>query len=120
MTAWIPRAGATVLMPSGQGNHLFVALNDPRTFNGYGPALCMALVNFSSVPNPPALFDPTCVLTAGCHPFVQRESYVYYRHTRIEQERDVQQRLAKGVYIPHEPVGTELLARIKVGLLHKF
>ena len=117
MTPWMPRAGATLLIRSGQGNHLFVALNDPRPFDGYGSALCLALVNFSSVPKPPAPFDNTCVLAAGCHPFVQHDSYVYYRHTRIEQERDVLQRLAQGVYIPHEPVTAAVLARIRAGLL---
>lgn len=104
-------------MPSGQGNHLFVALNDPGPFDGYGSAPCLALVNFSSIPNPPVPFDRTCVIVAGCHPFVQHDSYVSYRHTRIEQERDVVARIAQGVYIPHEPIDVALLQRIRAGLL---
>lgn len=41
MSVWVPQAGATLHIPSGplgrsSDLHLFVALNNPRAFSGYG------------------------------------------------------------------------------------
>lgn len=122
MAAWVPLAGATLHMPSGpltgSGRHLFVVLNSPRNFDNYGPALCVALVNLSSVPSSENVkYDTTCVLPAGCHPSIISNSYVYYKGTRLEQLRDVQARLLDGLYIPGEPVAQTLLQKIRDGLI---
>lgn len=122
MVTWVPCAGATLHMPSGpangSGKHLFIVLNDPKPFNNYGPAVCIAMVNLSSVPAQGVMFDHTCILQAGCHPSVRHDSYVYYRGARIEQLRDVQQRLEQGVYVSGEPLEPSLLQTVKNGLLN--
>lgn len=122
MVTWIPYAGATLHMPSGpmsgSGKHLFVVLNQPKKFTNYGTMVCIAMVNLSSVPSGDVKFDNTCVLPAGCHPSVSRDSYVYYRGTRLEQLRDVMQRLDQGIYIPGESIHLDLLHVIKLGLLN--
>ena len=76
MVSWVPNAGATLHLPSGSVKHLFVVLNDPKTFDNYGSAVCIVLVNLSSVPAEGMLFDTTCVLEAGSHPSIIRDSYV--------------------------------------------
>ncbi|MEN9538159.1 MAG: hypothetical protein RLZZ126_394 [Pseudomonadota bacterium] len=122
MGVWVPQAGATLHIPSGpqgrtSGLHLFIALNDPRAFPGYGTALCMALVSVTSTPDSADVqFDNTCILQAGCHPAIRHTSYVYYRQTRMEQVRDIEARLEQSVYRPGEPVSAELLQRVRAGL----
>jgi hypothetical protein len=122
MVTWMPCAGATLHMPSGpangSGKHLFIVLNDPKAFNNYGSAVCIAMVNLSSIPVPGVMFDNTCILQAGCHPSVQHDSYVYYRGTRMEQLRDVRKRLDEGFYTPGEPLELPVLMAVKAGLLN--
>ena len=67
MAAWQPSAGATLLIPSGAGKHLFVVLNHPVPFAGYGSQPCVVLVNVSTV-REHIPQDATCTLPAGCHP----------------------------------------------------
>jgi hypothetical protein len=117
MVNWVPSAGATLHLPSGPVKHLFIVLNDPKAFNNYGSAVCIVLVNLSSVPAEGMWFDNTCVLKAGSHPSIIRDSYVYYKHARIEQVRDVMQRIEMGVYTPGEAINAQLLQQIKAGLL---
>lgn len=88
MPAWQPSAGATLLIPSGAGRHLFVVLNDPVVLEGYGRQGCVVLVNLSTV-RPEIPHDTTCVLPAGCHPFVVAESYVRYQDARIYRADDL-------------------------------
>lgn len=121
MATWVPCAGATLHMPSGpslgSGKHLFIVLNDPKPFSGYGAALCIALVSLSSVPGPGVRFDDTCILHAGCHQSVRHDTYVYYRGTRIDQLRDVLKRLEDGLYTPGEPIEQHMLIAVRAGLL---
>ena len=103
-------------MPSGvEGNHLFVVLNDPKTFPGYGPNPCVTLVNLSTV-RADVRYDDTCILRAGCHPFVVRESYVVYRSTRIDQEAHLISLVQQGLFRPHDSMPAEVLTNIKNGL----
>ena len=121
MATWVPCAGATLHMPSGpssgSGKHLFIVLNDPKPFAGYGAALCIALVSLSSVPTQEIRFDETCILRAGCHPSVRHDTYVYYKGTRMEQLRDVLKRLEDGFYTPGEPLEQHVLIAVRAGLL---
>ena len=113
---WQLSAGATLLMPSGsEGDHLYVVLNDPQPFDGYGSNFCVLLVNLSSV-REGAPFDDTCVLDAGTHPFVQHRSFVFYRHARVEPESHMLRLVEQGLFKPHEPRAAETFQRIKAGL----
>ena len=101
MAAWQPMAGATRLIPSGaDGDHLYVVLNDPKPFPGYGSHPCVVLVNVSTV-RQGGKHDDTCVLGAGCHPFVKQDSYVVYRSARIERVQHVQRLVQQGLFKSH-------------------
>lgn len=116
MTAWQATAGATLLMPSGpQGDHLHVVLNDPKPFPGYGANPCVVLVSVSTV-REGAEYDATCILEAGCHPFVKQRSFVVYRSARIEPLPRVAQLVRQGFFKPHSAVDAALLDRIRAGL----
>ena len=112
----IALAGAALLIPSGnEGDHLFIALNDPGRFEGYGSNPCVVLVNLSSV-REGVPYDATCVLDAGEHEFVRHPSFVFYRNARIEPESHVLRLVEQGLFKPHVAVSAEVLQRIKSGL----
>ncbi len=116
MAAWQATAGATLLMPSGaDGDHLYVVLNDPKAFPGYGSQPCVVLVNVSTLRQGMG-HDRTCVLDAGCHPFVKQDSYVVYRSARVERAAHVQRLVQQGLFKPHTPIDDGLLAVVKIGL----
>ena len=109
--------GATLLMPSGpDGDHLFVVLNDPKAFPGYGANPHVLLVNLSTVPRAGVHHDSTCVLQPGCHPFVTAASYVVYKSARVESEPHVLGLVGQGIFRPHQPMPAGIVARIKAGL----
>ena len=115
MPAWQPSAGATLLIPSGAGKHLFVVVNRPVPFPGYGSQPYVVLVNLSSVrKNIP--YDMTCTLPAGCHPFVVAESYVRYQDARIYRADELGERVAQGLFSLHEPMAQQWLEAIRAGL----
>lgn len=116
MAVWQPRAGTTLLMPSGpEGDHLFIVLNDPKTFPTYGPNPCVVLVSLSTV-RAGAHYDMTCVLDPGSHAFVKRASYVAYRYARIETVAHVATLVEQGLFKPDDPMPSELLIAIRDGL----
>lgn len=116
MQGWRLCAGATLLMPSGnQGNHLYVALNDPCPFENYGPHPSVILVNLSSIRDG-LPYDQTCVPQAGTHPFIKRDSFVSYRNARIELASHVAQLVERGVFVAHQPVSEVVLRVVKAGL----
>jgi hypothetical protein len=114
---WQAVAGATLLIPSGphSENHLYVVLNDPKPFPGYGASPCVVLVNVSTV-REGAECDDTCILEPGCHRFIRQKSFVVYRAARIEPESRVAKLVKQGFFRPHEAVDAELLGRIKSGI----
>jgi hypothetical protein len=115
MAAWQPSAGATLLIPTGAGKHLFVVLNDPVVLEGYGTQGCVVLVNVSTV-RQEIPYDDTCVLEAGSHRFVTARSYVRYQDARVYRASDLARLVAQGVFSPHEPVSADLVQRMKAGL----
>lgn len=115
MAAWLPTSGQTLFMPSGPaGAHLFVILNDPVALTGYPGVVCVLVCVCSKYPNVP--YDPTCELAPGCHPFVTHDSYVAYRHARIETSTSLATLVAQGVFIPNQPCADPPFSQIKAGL----
>ena len=115
MPAWQPSAGATLLVPSGAGKHLFVVLNDPVPFPGYGSQPCVVLANVSSV-RKDIPYDATCILPAGCHPFVVAESYIRYQDARIYRADELASRVVERLFSLHEPMAQQWLEAIRAGL----
>lgn len=117
MQGWRLQQGATLLMPSGPGgDHLFVVLNDPKAFPGYGANAQVLLVNLSTVPRAGVHYDPTCVLQPGCHPFVTAASYIVYKSARVESEVHMAGMVGQGIFRPHQPMPEGIVATIRAGL----
>lgn len=113
---WQAVPGSSLLIPSGpQGKHLHVVLLGPVVIAGMGakPHLVFASVTTLRADLP---HDPTCIISAGEHPFVTRESYVFYRKLRVDDIEHVQARVAEHVWTEHAPCSDALLARILAGV----
>lgn len=112
---WICEPGACLLIPSGPtGDHLFAVSLGPAILDGYGSAPQAVLVSFTSV-KPELPYDGACVVHPGDHPFLVRDSYVYYRAPRIYPVREVEKRVNDGVWAAHQPCSATLLRRILGG-----
>jgi len=111
---WVCSAGGTLLIPSGaQGNHLFVILNDPTDFDGYAKQSCVS-VSLCSIRKGP--YDATRIAKARAHAFLTQDSYVAYRHARIDAAEDLTRLVKNLSFVPLEPVSSELLNQIRDGL----
>lgn len=105
---------ATLLVPSGPAHaperkHLFICLTDPVGKDGE-----TLLVSVSSV-QPGLHHDPTCLLYPGDHPFVQRDSFVAYRHSRIEAAGALSRGVKDGKLVPQEALDSGVFARVCLG-----
>jgi len=117
VVGWQLLQGSALLMPSGYvGDHLFVALNDPTVFSGYGTKPQVLLANLSTV-RQGVHYDATCVLQPGCHPFVKVESYVVYRSARIDPEAHLLAMVQNGLFTPQEPMSAAIVSNIRAGLI---
>lgn len=113
---YLPRGGDTLLIPSGVGvKHLFFALSGSLMLPGRGTVAQAVLVNATSI-RAGIPHDAACVLAPGCHPFVQHESYIAYRHLRVDPVTHLCAMMATGVWSPHERCADALLQKILTGL----
>lgn len=119
MAQWNCQKGNTLLVPSGPQDghmHLFALMLDPCVVDGYGSKPFVLMVCVTSVVNStPA--DDSCLLQKGDHPFIDHDSFVDYRFTRVEQVEVVQERIQKGVFIEKEACSPALIKKIIQGAL---
>jgi hypothetical protein len=101
---------ATMLVPSGPTDHLFILLTDPR---GKEKEVLMACIRSVS---PPLPFDASCVLDSGDHPFVKHKSWVDYSHLRIETAERIEKAVTSGLFKPKAICSTQVHAYICRGL----
>ena len=118
MSLFIPVKRATLLVPSGPQNdssrkHLFIVLTDPCD-DGTGTKFIL-MVSISTIKTG-LPYDPTCILYAGDHPFVKRESFVCYQKARVEEANKLLRGVSEGLFIPQDPMQSGVFARICKGL----
>ena len=90
--------------------HLFIVLLDPEgnTRNTI-TVPCSTLRSRSH--------DTTCVLNVGEHEFITGPTYVKFGLAEIECLDDIGRRIKEGRAGPKPPVGPDVLARVRQGLL---
>ena len=119
MVEWSCSKGNTLLIPSGpqeRQKHLFALMLDPLLVDGYGNKPHVLLACVTSVKNGlPS--DDSCLLSQGDHPFIEHDSFVDYRFTRLEKAEDIQKRVKDGLFVEKEPCSAELIKRILQGAL---
>lgn len=102
------------MIPSGPYEHLFTVALGPVILDGYGSAPQVVVVSFSSI-KPGLPYDMACEVSAGAHPFLVRDSYVYYREPRIYSVLELEQRVMSGTWRAAESCSAELMHKIVQG-----
>lgn len=102
-----------LLMPSGTQHdpdkkHLFVVCTDCCK-NGFH--LLLSITGWTN-----NLCDPTHRLAAGTHPFITKESYVFYRKARIESAVDLAAGVAQGILLERDPFPADVVAAMLKGV----
>ena len=111
---YTPTKGSTLLIPSGtssnpDGKHLFFILTNPCAGNQH------LLVSATSV-KPARAHDPTCLLAAGAHPFIEHQSYIFYAGVKQLPHSGIIKCVSGTIYTPKEPCDPQLLERIRAGV----
>jgi len=99
-------------MPSGPtGEHLFIIMAGPSPLENYGSVNQFISVSVTSV-YPGVPFDEACVLQPGEHSFIKHQSYVAYRHARVDTQQHLEKMVADSVWNPQEPCSVALFQKI--------
>lgn len=115
MEGWQCEAGSCLMIPSGpSGEHLFAIVMGPVILNGYGPAPQVLMVSFTSV-KPGIPYDDACIVHAGEHPFITKDSYIYYREPRLYPAAQVESYVKENLWRPRDPCGNDLLSKVMAG-----
>ena len=93
------------------GNHLWIVLSNP-TSDGQ-----IALVNLTTHGRGPPCGPACTVLAVGEHPFVTRESCVYFRGAYLNPLAPLIQARTHGTLRQHDALSPDLLRRIQDGAL---
>jgi len=113
--SWRCVPGACVMIPSGPtGQHLFAVVAGPKVIDGHGSDQHVVLVGFSSI-KPNIAHDPACEILPGEHPFIKKQTCIYYREPRLEKVSKVEQMVNAGVWRMCEPCDTALMRKILEG-----
>lgn len=102
------------MIPSGPNEHLFAVTLGPVILEGYGPEPQVVVVSFSSI-KPGLPYDEACTVPAGSHPFITRDSYIYYREPRIYPAASIEGRVNSNEWRAGIPCTNELLNSILRG-----
>ena len=111
---WKATYGACVMIPSGPGEHLFTVALGPAILDGYGDSPQVVIVSFSSIKKG-IPYDESCKVIAGTHPFITRDSFVYYREPRIYSAQELEERVASGQWRAQDSCSPELMQKIISG-----
>ena len=113
--SWNCESGSCLLVPSGPtGEHLFTVVLGPKKLSGYGAEEQVVVVSFSSV-KPGLPYDKACEVALGEHPFILKDSYIYYREPRIYPISVVQDKVNNGEWRTHERCNDILIKKVLSG-----
>lgn len=121
LSSFQPIRRATLLYPSGPANdpnrnHLFVLLTDPIADPLNGGKVCSLLCGLSTV-YPTIYHDPTCILQPGDHPFITRNSFVFYAESRVVEAAKLVNGVAQGSFVAKPMMNSAVVDRICAGVL---
>jgi hypothetical protein len=90
----------------GRGSHLWVVVSDPAADPDH-----VVIVNMTTDRG----IDRSCILNAGDHPFVVRQTCMRYDMARIVKNSELERFASSSTITVHERVSEEVLARIRQG-----
>lgn len=98
-----------MLMPYNGVPHLFVILSDPCK-----DGLCL-VVMLTSI-KAKRVYDPSCILMPGDHPFVKHGTYALFRMAEQIRAPHIANMVNKGLFTKREDASENLLAALCEGL----
>jgi len=113
MPQWTVFQQGTLFIITGPVPHLHVVMNDP-VHCGEIHEMSVLVVNFSSVQQG-AFHDPACVLEPGCHPFINRKSWVVYRGATVLKVPRLETQIIAGEVRPGAPVSRIVYDQVRAG-----
>ena len=103
----------TLFILTGPVPHLHIVMNNP-IFCGEVGDMSVLVVNVSSIQEG-AFHDAACVLQPGCHPFITRGSWVYYRGATVLKVPRLEAQIASGDVRPDHPVTQVVYDQVRAG-----
>lgn len=108
--SYVPKKKGTLLIPTGNVNHLFVIVTEK----------CVAesshlLLNVTTLRSG-IKHDPTTIVRAGEHPFIKQESYVEYRRALILKADHITKMVVGFVYKPNAEASDSLVEALLDGI----
>lgn len=103
----------TLLAQTGAIRHLHIVCCEPvETYYG----LAVLVVNISTVKEN-LVYEKTCILKKGEHPFIKQDSYVVYRQSVVWKVESIERRLRSGEIVFREDVTQDVLDKVLKGFL---
>jgi len=106
------KSGDTFLYPLDFANsgHLWVVLTNPN------PDGIILVVNVTTVYSNDKNIDATVRLNTGDHPFIDRQSYIYYRGAMMIEVSELQTAERAGRLKMHDGCSEKLLSIVRSGI----
>jgi len=114
MAEWQCKPGSCLMIPSGPNEHLFTVALGPIVLDGLGSEPQVVIVSFSSI-KPGLPYDDACEVQPGAHPFITRDSFVYYREPRIYAASLVETKVHANEWRQQGECSSELMEKILSG-----
>ena len=116
---WRAIQGATLLIPSGPTHdplrkHLHIVLTDP--FLDDMQSLKVLVVSVTSIPAN-NVYDTSCTLFPGEHPFVVEHSYVAYRFASLQDPGNLQAKVNAHQFVAKPILDKKAFDYVVAGLL---
>jgi hypothetical protein len=102
--------------PRGEFRHLNVIITEPDDYMNYLVVPVTTWHEKDRRPFPGQ--DKSCVLPAGCHPFIKHKSYVFYAKARKMSYAAVFNGIRKGILVKKEDMPPDIIKRMQNGALN--
>jgi hypothetical protein len=115
---WVAVRRATLLIPSGPAHdphrkHLHIVLNDPFPDSTLAPKVLV--VSVMSIPTS-NIYDPSCTLFPGEHPFVVNHSFVAYKFAELQDPGNLQAKVDARQFVAKPLLSDKVFAHVITGL----
>jgi hypothetical protein len=99
--------------PRGPVRHLNVIITEPSEDMNY---LVVPVTTYrEDAGRPVPGQDNSCILAAGCHPFIKHKSYVYYKYARQMSALEIVIGIQKGLLIKREDMNPSIIQDMQRG-----
>lgn len=103
----------TLLILTGPVKHFHIVMNDPVFSHEHGKDTVL-VVNITTL-HPNVYHDPSCVLLAGCHPFVRHPSWVVYGEATVMSTLRIDEQVALNEIQTHVPASATVFTQVRAG-----